>query len=162
MRALLATLALALSLSGCSSSDSSAIERLQLVRGLPYLEPADAPGLTLGKPVVVEFWATWCPPCVESVPHLVELDERLRSDGLVLIGVHSRRGAEDEANVRRFVEARHVEYPIALDREGQASRAFGVSGIPKAFVFDRDGALVWDGHPLDPAFTTAVEEVVRG
>lgn len=160
-------LALALStglfLASCTSGPTgTTAERLRLVEALPYLQPEAAPDLTAGHPVVVEFWATWCPPCVESVPHLVQLDAELGPEGLVLVGVHAARGADDEAGVRKFVEAKHVQYAIALDREGKAGEAFGVTGIPTAFVFDKTGKLVWEGHPLEPGFEGAVEKVVNG
>lgn len=155
-------IALALLLAGCSAGAPATASRLDVVRALSYLDPDQAPELGSGKAVVVEFWATWCPPCVQSVPHLVELDQRLRPEGLVLVGVHTARGSRDEEGVRRFLDARDVEYPIALDHDGAAARAFGVSGIPHAFVFDRSGSLVWNGHPMDPAFTGAVERAVGG
>lgn len=117
------------------------------------------PGLR-GKPVVVEFWATWCGPCVESVPHLVELHERHADEGLVILGIHSQRGASDRAGVEAFVERHRVRYPIGLDVDGAAGSAYGVRGIPKAFVYDREGELVWAGHPLDPQFDRAVGEAL--
>ena len=155
-------LASLLLLVGCTGAAPAGTGRLDVVRSLPYLDADEAPAIGQGQPVVVEFWATWCPPCVQSVPHLVEIDQRFRPEGLVLVGVHAKRGAEDEDGVRRFLESRDVEYPIALDHEGAAARAFGVSGIPHAFVFDRSGSLVWDGLPMDPAFADAVERAVGG
>ena len=133
---------------------------LGIVGALPYVQPEAPPGLGPGKVVVVEFWATWCPPCVESVPHLVELDERERERGLVVVGVHAPRGAGERERIESFLTTHGVQYAIALDRDGKASSAYAVSGIPKAFVYGRDGVLAWEGHPLEPAFEQAVERAL--
>jgi thiol-disulfide isomerase/thioredoxin len=113
-----------------------------------------------GKPVVVEFWATWCPPCVKSTPHLVELHEKHADSGLTILGIHASRGAGDREEIGTFLERYGIEYPIGLDVKGTAMDSYGVSGIPRAFVYDREGALVWDGHPLDPRFDQAVAGVL--
>jgi thiol-disulfide isomerase/thioredoxin len=153
-------LALAALLSACSFG-STTDDPIGLVRSLPYLE-GGAPDLGPGKPVVVEFWATWCPPCVASTPHLVAIHERLAEEGLTIVGVHHAKGADDERAIRRFAETYEVGYSIARDESGRAGRAFGVSGIPHAFVYDKTGKLVWDGHPMDPEFEAAVDQVVGG
>lgn len=113
-----------------------------------------------GRPVVVEFWATWCPPCVKSVPHLVDLHEEHADDGLAILGIHAQRGASEREAIESFVERNAMAYPVGLDLDGAAMRAYGVRGIPRAFVYDRAGELVWDGHPLDPEFETVVEGVL--
>jgi thiol-disulfide isomerase/thioredoxin len=107
-----------------------------------------------GKPVVVEFWATWCPPCRRSIPHLNELWKTYK-DKAVFIGLSS----EDEAVVTKFVKAQKaMEYPVAVDT-GKTAEAYGVTGIPNAFVVV-DGKIAWRGHPmmgLDDAIKKAVD-----
>ncbi|MDP6838991.1 MAG: TlpA disulfide reductase family protein [Planctomycetota bacterium] len=113
-----------------------------------------------GKPVVVEFWATWCPPCVKSTPHLVKTAEQYADRGLVVLGIHSSRGAGESGKIAAFVERFKMPYAIGLDTAGATGKAWGVTGIPKAFVFDRAGAEIWSGHPAHEEFDRAVERAV--
>ena len=99
---------------------------------------------------VVEFWATWCPPCVVSIPHLTQLQEQYEEDNVVIVGVTN----EDPEEVKPFVEDRgeDMTYTVAIDDEMKTGRAYmeaaGVRGIPWAFVVDREGVLVWHGHAM--------------
>jgi thiol-disulfide isomerase/thioredoxin len=103
-----------------------------------------------GKVVVVEFWATWCPPCREAIPHLVELYEAERGNGLVVVSLTD----EPREKVRGFARDKKMSYPIGLG--SASSMDYGVNGIPMAFVLDRGGKVAWAGHPLDPGFEQAV------
>lgn len=115
------------------------------------------------KVIVVEFWATWCPPCRDSIPHLSALQEKYKDD-LVIVGVSD----EDTATVTPFVEQMGdtMDYTIAIDDNavttGRYMGAYGQSGIPTAFVLDRQGRVTWIGNPLLPEFETTVEKVVAG
>ena len=96
---------------------------------------------------VVEFWATWCPPCKESIPHLSALQKRYASKGVVIIGISD----EPVEKVRPFVEKNgRMNYRVACDDRRQTSLAYRkpYSGIPRAFVVDRNGKVVWTGSPL--------------
>ena len=124
-------------------------------------EPVTLAGLK-GRPVVVEFWATWCGPCRRSTPHLVELWKEHADDGLVIAGIHSPRGANDTRKVEAFLEGYGIEYPIGLDVSGATSRAFGISSIPHAIIIDGRGNLRWRGNPLNPGFDVALQQVLDG
>ena len=113
-----------------------------------------------GKPVVVEFWATWCPPCVKSTPHLVKTAERYADQGLVVLGIHSSRGAKENEKIAAFIERFKMPYAVGLDTAGATGKAWGVRGIPAAFVFDRAGAEIWSGHPANEEFNAAVARAV--
>ncbi|MGB9199236.1 MAG: TlpA disulfide reductase family protein [Terriglobales bacterium] len=91
-----------------------------------------------GKVVVVNFWATWCPPCRKEMPDLEALYERFGSQGLVILGISD----EEQSKVAPFVRDRKVTFPILLDPGRKVNEAFIVEGIPKSFVYDRDGKLV--------------------
>jgi len=91
-----------------------------------------------GKVVLLDFWATWCAPCRESIPHLVELYKTYGEKGLEVIGMNLDRGDTD--TVRRFVKSMDIPYPIALTPE-EVSRDFGVTALPTTILIDKEGRL---------------------
>ncbi|MGP0098223.1 MAG: TlpA disulfide reductase family protein [Terriglobales bacterium] len=91
-----------------------------------------------GKVVLVNFWATWCPPCRKEMPDLEALYERFGSKGFVVLGISD----EDAAKVEPFVNDRKVAFPILLDPGRKVNDMFVVEGIPKSFVYNREGKLV--------------------
>lgn len=91
-----------------------------------------------GKVVLVNFWATWCPPCRKEMPDLEALYRRFKGEGLVVLAISD----EDAAKVRPFIGGRQVTYPILLDPGRKVNDVFQIQGIPKSFVYDRDGKLV--------------------
>ncbi|MGE3181588.1 MAG: redoxin domain-containing protein [Phycisphaerae bacterium] len=113
---------------------------------------------------VVEFWATWCPPCRTSIPHLTALQQKFGSDKVAIIGV----SAEEAARVREFVDEMgdKMGYTVAVDSERKTTAgymgAFKINGIPHAFVVNKAGDVVWHGHPMDEAFETALADAVAG
>lgn len=92
----------------------------------------------LGKVVVVNFWATWCPPCRKEMPDLDTLYKRFKDQGLVVLAISD----EEEAKVRAFLKTRPVSYPVMLDRGRQVNELYRVEGIPKTYIYGRDGKLV--------------------
>ena len=110
----------------------------------------NAVDVTDGGTYVVEFWATWCPPCRTSIPHLTELQEKFKDKNVTFVGV-SQEGLN---TVKPFVKemGESMDYTVAVDQNGQTTSAylapFGVRGIPHAFVV-KDGKLAWHGHPMD-------------
>jgi len=91
-----------------------------------------------GKVVLLNFWATWCPPCRKEMPDLESLYRRFKDQGLVILAISD----EDAAKVRPFVTERGVSYPILLDPGRKVNTLFAIEGIPKSFVYNRDGKLV--------------------
>ncbi|HWR17806.1 MAG TPA: TlpA disulfide reductase family protein [Terriglobales bacterium] len=91
-----------------------------------------------GKVVVVNFWATWCPPCNKELPDMQALYEQHKDKGLVVLAITD----EDRAKIVPFVEKRKLTYPILLDNGRKVNDAFQIDGIPKTFVYDRQGKLV--------------------
>lgn len=91
-----------------------------------------------GKVVLVNFWATWCPPCRKEMPDLETLFERFNSKGLVVLGISDQEAAE----VEPFIRERKVSFPVLLDPGRKVNEMFVVEGIPKSFVYDREGKLV--------------------
>ncbi len=91
-----------------------------------------------GKVVIVNFWATWCPPCRKEMPDMEALYQRFGPRGLVILAISD----EDRAKVAPFIAERKYSYPILLDAGAKVQEEFNVHGIPKTFVYDRQGKLV--------------------
>lgn len=97
------------------------------------------------KVVLLNNWATWCPPCKAEIPTLVEYYEAHKDEGFVIIGVEA---GEPQAEVLSFVKAAEITYPIWIDLKNASLRAFGTGGLPNSFVIDRKGTvrLAWVGE----------------
>jgi peroxiredoxin len=91
-----------------------------------------------GKVVLVNFWATWCPPCRKELPDLEALSQRFGSRGLVILAISD----EDAGKVQPFVAEHTLTYPVLLDPGRKVNDLFQVEGIPKSFVYGREGKLV--------------------
>jgi peroxiredoxin len=91
-----------------------------------------------GKVVLVNFWATWCPPCRKEMPDLDALYQRFADQGFVILAISD----EEQAKVAPFIAEHKITYPVLLDPGRKVNDLFQVQGIPKSFVYDREGKLV--------------------
>jgi peroxiredoxin len=91
-----------------------------------------------GKVVLVNFWATWCPPCRKEMPDLEALYNRFKDQGLVILAISD----EELGKVQPFISERTITYPVMLDPGRKVNELFQVDGIPKSFVYNREGKLV--------------------
>jgi len=91
-----------------------------------------------GKVILLDFWATWCGPCRESIPHLVQLYRTYQKSGLEVIGMNVDRG--DMNIVRHFVKSMDIPYPIAMTPEN-VERGYGVTGLPTTILIDKQGKI---------------------
>jgi peroxiredoxin len=91
-----------------------------------------------GKVVLVNFWATWCPPCRKEMPDLDALYNKFKDQGFVVLAISD----EEAAKVAPFIAERKISYPVLLDPGRKVNDAFVVEGIPKSFVYDRGGKMV--------------------
>jgi peroxiredoxin len=91
-----------------------------------------------GKVVLVNFWATWCPPCRKEMPDLNALYQRFKDQGFVILAISD----EEADKVKPFIAERNISYPVMLDPGRKVNELFQVQGIPKSFVYDREGKLV--------------------
>ena len=131
-----------------ASQDEGASRKLQRGETPPApaftLDRLDRPGkLSLaayrGRPVVLNFWASWCVPCKEEAPLLEAVWKRHRDQGLVVLGVdiNDLRG-----DARRFARENRMSYPIVFDGIGETSTDYGLTGVPETFFIAPNGRLV--------------------
>jgi thiol-disulfide isomerase/thioredoxin len=137
---------------------AAALDIAEWVKG-DAIQLADVKGR---KIVVVEFWATWCGPCRVSIPHLTDLQKKFADRGVVVIGVSD----EDVSKVRPFVDqmGEKMDYTVAVDNNHRTAQgymgAYGINGIPHAFVVDIEGRLAWHGHPMS-GLEQALDKLAR-
>ncbi len=91
-----------------------------------------------GKVVVLNFWATWCPPCVEETPALIELNQRIASRNGVVLGVSID---DDEAAYKQFIEAHKINFLVSRDASKKSAQDYGTVMYPETYVIDRHGKI---------------------
>lgn len=125
-------------------------------------KPADLASMK-GKVVLVDFWATWCPPCRKSLPHVQEMnqDKALAAKGLVVWAVNAQ---EAPAKVTPFMTKSGYTFTVPMDAQGKTMQAFNVSGIPTTVIIGRDGkvakAFVGYGPDSPAEIKAAVEKAL--
>lgn len=99
-----------------------------------------------GKMVLLDFWATWCGPCMAQAPHMVELNQKYADKGLVIIGISLDR---DVNQMIQGAKQAGFTWPQHVDNGGVLSDQFGVNGIPACYLIGPDGTVLWAGHPAN-------------
>lgn len=120
-----------------------------------------------GKVVLVNLWATWCPPCIEELPVLDQLVADYEAKGLVVLGV---AGDEDTQAVRDFLAKSPVKFEVLLDPNGAIGTQYGITGYPETFFVDRQGRLrdkiigpvPHEGRVPGVTLTKRIEEMLGG
>jgi len=149
------TMLLALALAGCgakkgaegtSGATAAPAGNGETGSQAPGYELADLTGKMVsssefaGKVVILDFWATWCPPCREEIPHLVKLQSDYQGKGLVIVGLSL--DAEGASVVAPFAQEHAINYPMLIGNDEVAKAYGGVNSIPTTFVIDRQGKIV--------------------
>ena len=91
-----------------------------------------------GQVILVNTWATWCPPCKAEMPGINEFYQTHQNDGFVVLAINSQ---EDAATVQRFITAQGFTFPVLLDTRASVLDQYKVRGLPTSFVIDRDGII---------------------
>jgi cytochrome c biogenesis protein CcmG, thiol:disulfide interchange protein DsbE len=142
--ALLVLLAYGVASQGTDTSIDDALSKGKRLRApeasLPLLEGEGERSLAdyRGKVVVLNFWASWCPPCVDELPLLERTQRRIDGSNAIVVGVNYKDIPEDALNfVRRF----RLSYPSLRDRDGEYAEEYGARAFPETFVIDRRGRI---------------------
>jgi len=114
------------------------------------LESPDGASVTLssytGKtPVLLVFWATWCPYCVEEIPALIDLHSKKQGQ-LEIIAIDIQ---EDAAKIKSFAQKKNIPYMMLIDKTGKTASAYGVRGIPANILVGKDGKILYNGNSLN-------------
>ena len=118
-----------------SSGQFPSLEKVAWMGEKPEIKP--------GSIYLAEFWATWCPPCRQSIPHLNEIHQKYSSKGLLVLGISD----EPQNTIEEFRKTVEMSYHVGTETSGQLMKTLGVRGIPAAF-FVKDNTILWRGHPM--------------
>ena len=91
-----------------------------------------------GKPVLLNFWATWCSPCRAEMPYLQQIYEEWSDKGLVLLAIDIGEGP---SQIKEFLEANNLSLPVLLDSDKSVAQKYNIWGIPTTFFIDKDGII---------------------
>uniref|UniRef100_A0A7S0UQP9 glutaredoxin-dependent peroxiredoxin n=1 Tax=Polytomella parva TaxID=51329 RepID=A0A7S0UQP9_9CHLO len=138
------------------------------ITGLTFLKGSPVPiGVSSqdkSTVTVIEFWATWCPPCRDTIPHLTSLQKKYKDKCVNIVGISIE---QDLNKVKQFVDGQgsRMDYTVAIDTSQNAQRKIleeaGRSGIPYALVVDISNKVTYAGHPMDPAFSSALDKAAN-
>jgi peroxiredoxin len=112
-----------------------------------------------GQVVLINMWATWCPPCKAEMPDLNAFYEAHKDEGVVVLAVNSQ---EEVATVRAFIEANDFTFPVLLDSHAEVMSRYHVRGLPTTFIIDRDGFVqhIQSGQITGPQLEALVESLL--
>lgn len=160
--ALALLLALSVAGTGCTtkrtSTQGGAVGTAAPAFALPDLEGNTVRNTDFqGKVVLLNFWATWCPPCRDEVPDFVRLQSKYRDQGLEIVGLSLDHGGARD--VRPFADEYDVNYTMLIASQETAENYGGILGVPTTFVLDREGTIV--KRFVGRASAEAFEEAIR-
>jgi len=110
-----------------------------------------------GKIVVMDFWATWCGPCMAAMPHMLKVQEEYRDKGVQIVGISLDKDAE---TLKGTIKEHGLSWPNHYDEDRTITTQFGVKGIPTIYIMSPEGVVLWRGHPsaMDAALEQALAD----
>lgn len=110
------------------------------------------------KAVLLNFWATWCPPCQEEIPGLIKLQAQHQASSFTVLGISV---GESQKKVSSFVKKNGINYPILLDKEESVAESYGVVGIPTSYLLSSDGKVLGEYHAYTPELIADIEKALQ-
>jgi peroxiredoxin len=116
-----------------------------------------------GKPIVINFWATWCGPCKQEIPFFEKTWKEYKDKGVVFIGIDVM---DDKENAEEFIETLGISYTNLYDPSGKTSNAYGVVALPATFFIDKNGNIAvkhygsFLGSDAEKAFKSYLEDII--
>lgn len=114
--------------------------------------------LKANKAVLLNFWASWCPPCREEIPDLIQLQDKTKGSSFTVVGVNV---GESRARVTAFARDVGINYPVVLDEDTRVASSYGVLGIPTTFLIGSDGKVISEYHGYTPHLEGDVEKAIQ-
>jgi len=148
----------------CNMPQNTGSNNLKNVSQLPDFSLKNLEGKTVQsedfsqKILVINFWATWCPPCLKEIPHLNELFLDFRSRGVIVLGISMDQGDPDV--VQQFIQRHDVKYPVVMGTSSVGDDFGGIRGLPTTFIVDQNGEIIkrFDGYR--PSYPKAMKRTV--
>jgi thiol-disulfide isomerase/thioredoxin len=142
------TMCLILSLTACHKADSPKVSAVAREKSpapdVSVVSLANGSTLKLsdlkGKVVLLNFWATWCPPCREEIPSMMKLNSSMAGKPFQMVAISIDEGGKPA--IESFFKASGFSLPTYLDESGASSKSYGITGVPESFIIDKQGVLV--------------------
>ena len=122
---------------------------------------ASSPALSIqdfkGKVVLMDYWASWCGPCKEALPHYNELYGKYKDKGLLVVGINEDESDKDREN---FLKKEKITFPIYADKDRAMAKVFDVTALPSLFVFNKSGKIVAVLHGFGETSAASLEKKI--